>query len=453
MIKIPDKKVTIIGAGMGGSLLAIYLARRNFEVEVYESRDCLENLPVVSHKSINQSLCVRGIRALQEVRMWDEVKRYASRETGRVIHQKDSLLYQAYGERQGYSEWSINRNDLNRTLIAEMKKYPSIRVHYNERCVEIDFENRTLLLEHQETGVRHLQQVSLLIGADGIHSALRKEMERAGLTDARLDVLDWGYKNIYIPAPKDGPLPFRGDAFHLWSKKSAAVFGIPNRAGFFTATITLPLTGPGSFESLSTPESLIAFFKDLCPDLAPYIAEYAKDFLEQSATPFTSLYTSKWYHRDFSLLIGDSAHAVTIFYGQGINAAFEDCRIFAECLDRYYPDVETMFQMFQERRRPNTDILAEACLKRFVELRDKYESSFFVARSTIEIALEKYFPNNFHSLYTLIVHTTMSYGSAYKRYKKERRFARLLGMDVLVFFDAIKEAARTMWYAARSHKA
>ncbi|OGG59811.1 hypothetical protein A2765_04460 [Candidatus Kaiserbacteria bacterium RIFCSPHIGHO2_01_FULL_56_24] len=453
MIKIPDKKVTIIGAGMGGSLLAIYLARRNFEVDIYESRDCLENLPVVSHKSINQSLCVRGIRALQEVHLWDEVKRYASRETGRVIHQKDNLLYQAYGERQGFSEWSINRNDLNRTLIAEMKKYPSIRVQYDERCVEVDFENRTIFLEHRETGERRQHAVCLLIGADGIHSTLRKEMERAGLTDARLDVLDWGYKNIYIPAPKDGPLPFRGDAFHLWSKKSAAVFGIPNRAGFFTATITLPLTGPGSFESLTTRESLVAFFRDLCPDLAPYIAAYAGDFLEQPTTPFTSLYTSKWYYRDFCLLIGDSAHAMTIFYGQGINAAFEDCRIFAECLDCYYPDMETVFQMFQERRRPHTDVLAGACLRRFVELRDKYESSFFVARSSVEIALEKHFPNSFHSLYTLVVHTTMSYGSAYQRYTKERRLARLLGMDVLVFFGMIREAVRTMWHALRSQNA
>jgi len=453
MIKIPDKKVTIIGAGMGGSLLAIYLARRNFEVDIYESRDCLENLPVVSHKSINQSLCVRGIRALQDVRMWDEVKKLATRETGRVIHQKNNLLYQAYGERQGFSEWSINRNDLNRALIAEMKKYPSIAVHYGEQCAEIDFEKRTILLENQQTKERRIIHVSLLIGADGRHSAVRQEMERQKLTEVQFDMLDWGYKNIYIPAPAEGSLPFRTDAFHLWSKKRAAIFGIPNRSGFFTATITLPVTGPKSFETLTTHESLTAFFEELCPDLAPYVAHYGNDFLNQPVTPFSTLFTSQWYYRDFCLLLGDAAHAMTIFYGQGINAAFEDCRAFAECLDRYYPDVETVFKMVQARRKPHTDVAARACLKRFVELRDKYESPFFVARSSVEIALEKYFPDSFHSLYTLIVHTTMSYGNAYKRYKKERRFARLLGMDVLVILMTIREVVRTMWHAMRSQNA
>ncbi|MEK7098677.1 MAG: NAD(P)/FAD-dependent oxidoreductase [Patescibacteria group bacterium] len=429
---MPDKKVTIIGAGMGGSLLAIYLARRNFDVEIYESRESVENLPVVSYKSINQSLCVRGIRALQEVHLWDEVKKLCTREAGRIIHQKDGLLYQAYGERQGFAEWSINRNDLNKCLAEEMKKYPHITVTYNTRCVGIDFERRTLVLENQNTKSREAKKVDILIGADGIHSAVRTAMEEQGLVEVTLDVMDWGYKNINIPAPHEGALPFRKDAFHLWSKKSAAVFGIPNWRGFFTSTITLPLAGSDSFESIRTKEACAEFFKQHVPDLYPYLESYVEDFMRQPATPFTSLYTSKWHCRDFCLLMGDAAHAMTIFYGQGINAAFEDCRIFAECLDLYYPDLETVFQIFEARRKPDTDCLAEVCKARFIDLKDRYEAPWFVSRSNVEMLLENHFPTKFHSLYTLIVHTTMSYAGAYKRYRKERHFARSLGMDALV---------------------
>ncbi len=434
MIKTPDKKVTIIGAGMGGSLLAIYLARRNFIVEIYESRESIENLPVVSYKSINQSLCVRGIRALQEVQMWDEVKKLCTREAGRIIHQKNGLLYQAYGEKQGLAEWSINRNDLNCALVREMKKYSSIHTHYNERCVHIDFETREIEFENQLTKAHTTKKVELLLGADGIHSVVRKEMEQAGHLRAKLDVMDWGYKNMYVPAPTDGSIPFQKNAFHLWSKKKAAIFGIPNRGNFFTCTITLPLTGPDSFESIQSTESFERFCTEHFPDLYPHLAPHVNDFLTQPSTPFTSLYTSKWYYRDFCILLGDAAHAVTIFYGQGINAAFEDCRIFAECLDTYYPDIETVFQIFEARRKPDTDVLADVCKARFIDLKDRYEMPLFVSRSNVEMILEKYFPENFHSLYTLVVHTTMSYAVAYKRYRKERHVARLFGMDALVIW-------------------
>lgn len=434
---------------MGGSLLAIYLARRNFEVDIFESRDSIENLPRISHKSINQSLCVRGIRALQEVHLWDDVKKLCTREAGRIIHQKNGLLYQPYGERQGLAEWSINRNDLNRALITELKKYPGIHTHYNERCVGIDFEKREIELEHTVSKERRTRAVEFLVGADGIHSAVRKAMEQAELVTSTLDVMDWGYKNMYISGPASGELPFQRNAFHLWSKKRAAVFGIPNRGNFFTCTITLPLSGPDSFESIQDTASFDRFFKEQFPDLYPHLLPYVDDFLSQPATPFTSLYTSKWYTQDFCLLLGDAAHAVTIFYGQGINAAFEDCRIFAECLDLYYPDLETVFQMFQARRQPDTDCLAAVCKARFIDLKDRYESPWFVSRSNVEMLLEDHFPTKFHSLYTLIVHTTAPYVGAYKRYRKERHVARLFGMDMLIAWYTCSYAIKNLFRKAR----
>ena len=239
-------------------------------------------------------------------------------------------------------------------------------------------------------------------------------------------------------------LPFQLNAFHLWSKKRAAIFGIPNGKGFFTCTLTLPLTGPESFETITTRKRLCTFFKEHFPDLRPFVPALANDFLKQPATPFTSLYTSKWHYKDFALLMGDAAHAVTIFYGQGINAAFEDCRILSSCIDEFFPDFEKVFSAFQARRKPDTDVLADLCKKRFIDLKDRYESPYFVAKSTVEALLEKRYPSTFHSLYSLIVHTTLSYSAALQRYTKEKRAARLLGMDFLVLWYSLMFVFRSV---------
>lgn len=427
------KHVTIIGAGMGGCLLAIYLARRNFAVDIYESRDNIANLPIVSNRSINQSLTIRGITALQEVGLWETVKKLTLEEKGRVIHQKDgTLLYQPYGEKQGFAEWSINRNDLNKVLLSELRKYPHVKVTFTTKCTAIDFRNKTIQLENLKTGKSITKKVALVVGADGIHSTVRKMLEEKKYMQPKVEYLDWGYKNMYIPAPVHGTLPFKPHAFHCWPTKKAGIVGFPNSKGFFTCTLTLPLEGKNSFTAINTRGSFLDYFKKNFPDLYPFIPSLAEEFLKHKPTRLSSVYTSQWYYKDFVVLLGDACHAVTIFYGQGINSAFEDCRVLTQCIDQSYPDYEKAFATYQSLRKPHTDVLAALCKKRFVELKDKYASPFFIARSTLEMHLERLFPIRFQSLYTLIVFTTLPYSIALQRYTMKMTVARFLGIDIIV---------------------
>lgn len=431
---------------MGGSLLAIYLARRNFEIEIYELRDNISSLPCLSAKSINQSLSARGIAALEEVQLWDVIKEVASPEHGRVIHEPSGeLLYQPYGDTQGYIEWSINRNELNRTLQEQFRHYP-ITIINEEKCISVDFDTRTIELEHEYTKKKTLKKVELLVGADGIHSIVRKSLEKKQLSNTRLEYLDWGYKNIFVPiSHSDAPL-FRKDAFHLWSKKKAAIFGLSNNGGNFTCTITLPLTGPDSFASLDSEESLLNFFERHFPDLSEFVPAIADEFVSKPAIPFASVYTDTWYFKDFCVLLGDACHAVTVFYGQGINAAFDDCKVLSSCIDQHFPDFEKAFSAYQQLRKADTDVLADICKERFIELKDKYESPTFLARSYIFMWLERLFPSTFSSLYTLIVHSTLPYSVAVRRNQFGKTLARLCGVDVLVIVGALWISMRKAAY-------
>ena len=431
---------------MGGSLLAIYLARRNFDVEIYELRNNIASLPCLSAKSINQSLSARGIAALKEVQLWDVIKNIASPEHGRVIHEPSGeLLYQPYGDTQGYTEWSINRNELNRALQEQFHRYP-ITIINEEKCVSVDFDTRVIELENQYTKKRTTKKVELVVGADGIHSVVRKSLEKKQVCNTRFEYLDWGYKNIFVPVPHNDTILFRTDAFHLWSKKKAAIFGMSNSGGNFTCTITLPLVGPDSFASIDSTESLLSFFERHFPDLSASVPAIAEDFLSQPATPFASVYADTWYYKDFCVLLGDACHAVTIFYGQGINAAFEDCAVLAQCIDNAYPNMEQAFSSFQTLRKTDTDVLADVCKDRFIELKDKYESPLFLARSYVFMWLERLFPGTFHSLYTLIVHSTLSYSVAVQRNNTGKRIARLCGVDILILVCVLWIMARKTAY-------
>ncbi len=429
------KHITIIGAGMGGCLMAIYLAQKKFIVEIYESRSKdFINQSIISNRSINQSLSVKGIKALKEVKLWNKIQKLTLQEKGRIIHQIDNeLLYQPYGDKQKFTEWSINRNDLNKALLTELQKYPNVSVNFDSKCLHIDFDNKKIHIKNTKLNKITIKKIHVLIGADGIHSVVRNALQKKKYTEAKLEYLDWGYKNIYIPAPKKGTLPFKQNAFHLWSRNKCAIFGIPNKKGFFTCTLTLPLRGKNSFNTIKSKISLLRFFRKYFPDIYPFIHPEAEEFIKSIPTPFTTLYTSKWHFKDFVVLLGDACHAVTIFYGQGINAAFEDCLVLSKSLEKYYPDYEKAFSAYEALRKPNLYVLADLCKKRFIELKDKYECPTFIARSTIEMKLESLLPNKFHSLYTLIVHTTLSYSAALRRYHFEKKIQRLLGIEVIIF--------------------
>jgi kynurenine 3-monooxygenase len=421
------KDVTIIGAGMAGCLMAIYLAKEGYNVTLYESRS--DQTAALSNRSINQSLSAKGIRALQKIGLWEEVKKLTVPQRGRLIHQiSGELLYQSYGHNQDLIEWTINRNQLNNFLLTELKKYKNVHVFFNEKLTYFNLKQKELHFENIVTGEKTVKNAAMIIGADGIHSVVRKTMEKEKITKTEIDKRTWGYKNIYIPEDQGKGLAFDKHAFHLWSRKNTAIFGMVNK-GFFTCTLVLPLSGENSFESLSCKESVLLYFKKNFPDLSPYMEEHADEFVANQPTTFTTLYTSQWSYKDSVVLIGDAAHAMTIFLGQGINSAFDDCLHLAECLKQFPP--QKAFVQFQNLRKANTDTIAEICILRFTELKDKFEDQHFLAKKMVEERLEALFPKRWWSLYNLLVHTDLPYAKALQKYNRQLLIARLLGYDVV----------------------
>jgi len=439
---IAKRDVTIIGAGMAGCLMAILLAKDNFAVEVYESGSDVTKQPIISGRSINQSLGAKGVSALKEAGLWEAVRKIALPQTGRIIHLKNGEeLYEPYGQKHKFIEWTVNRNELNKTLLDEIKKYPSIRVTFDCEAADVDLEKCELTLNYKKTGQQVHKKTATIIGADGINSRVRQALEEAGQTVAKIDELKWGYKNILIKKNGEQALPFRNDAFHCWPCKKSSMVGMANRE-FFTCTLILPLSGEGGFEGLRTKNALLQYLRTNCPELCPYIDSFADDFIARQPTIFRTLHTSRWHYRDRVALIGDAAHAMTIFYGQGVNAAFDDCVLLARLIKAHSPDIEKAFAQFQSIRQEDTEAIANLCLQRLVALKDKYSSPFFLAKTNIEMALEKLLPDIWLSEYTLIVHTQLPYADGLKRYNLQRNIAHLFGMDIAVFIYGSSLLAR-----------
>lgn len=427
------RDVTIIGAGMAGCLMALLLAKDGYKVEIFESQDNILKQPKISKRSINQSLGSKGVGALKAAGLWDIVKEIALPQTGRIIHQKDgSELYETYGQDHELIEWTVNRNELNQLLLRETQKHPAIATTFNYELLDVDLEHHSLKFTDTKTGEIIRKKASMLVGADGINSKVRQAMVDASVTNAHIDALPWGYKNILIKASDDAPVPFRNDAFHCWPCKQSSMVGMTNR-GFFTCTLILPLYGPNSFETLNNVAALKRYFTDNYPDLLPYLDSFASTFMHSQPTTFRTLHTSKWFYQDYSVLIGDAAHAMTIFYGQGVNAAFDDCVTLARCIANHPTDMEAAFSKFQTLRKRNTEVIANLCLDRLAALKDRYSSPFFLARTHLEMKLEKLFPNRWMSEYTLMVHTDLPYADGLKRYEHQQQIARLLGLDLAVF--------------------
>jgi kynurenine 3-monooxygenase len=304
-----------------------------------------------------------------------------------------------------------------------------VTVTYDTTLLNYDTKTQRLALQHTKTGRRSTVIAELVIGADGINSQVRQALDRADGISSVIEELSWGYKNIFIRARGGQPLPLRDDAFHCWPRKLTGMVGMANR-GFFTCTLILPLHGENSFDSLHTKPALKTYFAGYYPELSPYIESFAAGFVEQRPTVFRTLRCPRWYYQGQCVLIGDAAHAMTIFMGQGINAAFDDCATLAQLLKDNPADYEAAFRRFQQIRKVNTDTMSDISLQRLVELKDKYGSQLFLAKTQLEMLLERRLPKLWLSQYTLIVHTLLPYAQGLKRYNRQRFIARLLGLDV-----------------------
>jgi len=414
-------KFVLIGSGLAGGLLAAYLGRRGYDVDLYERRADPREGNIVGGRSINLAISTRGIHALEQIGIADETLRYAIPMRGRMIHDKSGALHFApYDVDPKNCINSIGRASLNTTVIEAAQRYPSVRVHFNRKCTDVDLTEAICRLE-TETGKLAVGG-DAVIGVDGAFSAVRASMQRnIDSFQYNESYLAHGYKELTIPPAPDGSWLIEKNALHIWPRKSFMMIALPNPDGSFTCTLFWAFEGPRSFTTPRTDDDVRHFFDEEFPDAVPLMPTLLDDFKNNPTGSLVTIRCAPWYYRDRVCLLGDAAHAVVPFYGQGMNAAFEDCIVLDECLDKFADNRERAFAQYFERRKENADALADLAIGNFIEMRDKTASRAFRAKKKLDHLLEAALPGVYLPLYTMVTFTRIPYAQAARRARLQDR--------------------------------
>src|SRR3989440_2923485 len=420
-------KFVLIGSGLAGGLLAAYLGRRGYDVDLYERRADPREGNIVGGRSINLALSTRGIYALEQVGIADEVLRHAIPMRGRMIHDKSGALhFSPYDRDPNKFINSIGRAALNTTVIETAQRYQNVRVHFNHRCIDVDFDSATanLVPSGVEAAVSAANsdhqiiraQGDAVIGVDGAFSTVRQSMQmQINRFEYDESYLAHGYKELTIPPAPDGSWRMEKNALHIWPRKSFMMIALPNPDGSFTCTLFWEFEGQRSFATTKTDDDVRRFFDEEFPDAVSLMPGLLGDFRNNPTGSLVTIRCAPWFYRGNICLVGDAAHAVVPFYGQGMNAAFEDCVVLDECLEEFRENRERAFAEYFRRRKENADALAGLAVGNFIEMRDKTASKVFRAKKKMDHALEAALPGIYLPLYTMVTFTRMPYAKAAKR--------------------------------------
>src|SRR3954469_19303711 len=408
-------KFVLIGSGLAGGVLAAYLGRRGYEVELYERRADPREGNIVGGRSINLALSTRGIQALEQLGIAGEVLGHAIPMRGRMIQERSGELHFSPYDRDPRKHInSIGRAALNTTVIEAALRYPNVRVAFNHRCTGVDLAEA---MAHLETGNGVVTaRGDAVIGVDGAFSAIRQSMQRQ-LPNFQYDesYLAHGYKELTIPPAADGSWRMEKNALHIWPRKSFMMIALPNPDGSFTCTLFWEFKGPRSFETTTSDEDVRRFFDEEFPDAVPLMPTLLEDFRENPTGSLVTIRCAPWFYKEKVALVGDAAHAVVPFYGQGMNAAFEDCVVLDECLARFPESRENAFADYFERRKENADALADLAVQNFIEMRDKTASKTFRAKKKPAPFLEAFPPGISLPLYPMVTFPRLPYAAAARR--------------------------------------
>lgn len=416
------KEITIIGAGLVGSLLSILLAKEGFQVKVYEKRPNPLTTEAESGRSINLALSYRGIKTLEMAGVAEKVMKLTIPMEGRMLHEPNGqTILQPYGE-AGQQINSVSRSGLTALLIEEAIEKYGVSFFFNMSCEGIDPENKFVRFTNSESGDRIKESFDLIIGADGAFSAVRSSMQKFIDMDFSLETLEHSYKELHIhPGPNFSHQLYK-NALHIWPRKQFMLIALPNLDGSFTVTLFLATEGDISFQFLKDKDTVEAFFSDYFPDALPLIPDLAEQFSKNPTSFLGTIRCSPWIYQDKVMLIGDAAHAIVPFYGQGMNAGFEDCRILIELIrENQNLDWKIILNKFQEERKENADAIAELALRNFHEMRDDVADEKFLLRKKIEAEIHKRFPH-YLPLYTMVTFSDLSYKEALEKGNKQKAF-------------------------------
>ncbi len=431
------EKITLVGGGLSGSLLAVYLAKKGFEVNVFERRPDMRKNRISAGRSINLALSARGIRALQKVGLDGEVLKQAIPMYGRVMHPvQGDLTFQPYGK-EGQAIYSVSRGLLNIRLLELADEYPNIHLHFNHRCVEVDMD-QGLTTFVNEQGQEVQVKGDRIIGTDGAFAATRGRLQITDRFNYQQSYLDHGYKELLIPPGEGGKFLMQKEALHIWPRGHFMMIALPNPPGDFTCTLFFPFEGEQSFSSLKTEEQVTQFFNQYFPDAVPLMPTLVEDFFNNPVSSLVTVKCYPWVKDDKLALLGDAAHAIVPFFGQGMNCAFEDCVVMDECLDQYPNDWGKAFATYQQRRKPNADAIADLAVQNFIEMRDRVGDPDFLRRKKIEHDLCERYPDRFKSQYEMVTFSHIPYATALASGKVNDRILDTILMEGISLDDTAR---------------
>ncbi|MEO6798773.1 MAG: NAD(P)/FAD-dependent oxidoreductase [Rhodanobacter sp.] len=435
-----QQSITLIGGGLVGSLLALQLARRGLAVEVYEKRPDPRQAGFLGGRSINLALAERGLQALRMAGLADGVIHSAVMMRGRMVHDRDGNSgLQRYGIDDSEVIWSVSRGALNILLLNAAEK-AGVRLHFGQSLAGADFDRQRIRLADTRGTEREIP-VGLLIGADGAGSALRALMNRHAPLGERVEALGHGYKELEIPPAHELPAALQQlaggrdqyalepHALHIWPRGGYMCIALPNTEGSFTVTLFLPAQGAApSFATLPDSSAAAAFFSEQFPGLLSLLPRFAEDFEHNPVGPLSTLYLDRWHLDGRALLVGDAAHAIVPFHGQGMNCGFEDTVVLADLLSATPDDSAAVFAEFQRVRQPDADAIAQMALENYIEMRDSVADPHYLAKRELGALLAARIPGHYMARYRLVTFTHLPYAYALARGRaQDALLERLLG--------------------------
>tara|TARA_R100000935_G_scaffold37740_1_gene58866 strand:- start:2151 stop:3518 length:1368 start_codon:yes stop_codon:yes gene_type:complete len=405
-----SKNIAIIGSGLVGSLLAIYLRKRGHRVTVFDRRQDVRKIEF-SGRSINLAMSNRGWSALRKVEIEEEIRKIALPLDKRALHVNDKPLYfQKYGK-EGEAIYSISRGVLNRKMIDLAEEAGAV-FKFEEKVWDVELDEAKIYSGETEKGEWQEYQYDIVFGADGAFSRVRHKMQRQSRFNYSQSFIDVGYKELTIPANEDGSHKLDNASFHIWPRGEFMLIAMPNLNGSFTCTLFLPFEGETSFEKIKTEEDAEKFFSIHFPDITGDISNLTKDFFKNPTSAMVTMKCYPWTYSDKVALVGDSAHAVVPFYGQGMNAGFEDISVLDDLIETYGDDWELIFKTYQISRKPNADAIAELSYRNFIEMSSKTANPNFILRKKIEKHFAEKYPEKWIPLYSRVTFSDKPYSEA-----------------------------------------
>ncbi len=414
------KEITIVGAGLVGSLLSIYLAKRGHKVKVYERRSDIRKEKIAAGRSINLALSDRGLLALEKVGLAEEIKKISIPMHGRFIHNLDgTTAFQPYGK-EGQFINSVSRGELNKRLM-DIAEENGVEIYFNEKCTNLDWEKDVMEFESTSGKQVPSSKADIVFAADGAFSAARMQHQlRHDKFDYQQYYIDCGYKELTIPPTAEGEFAMEVNALHIWPRKDYMLIALPNLDKSFTCTLFFPFEGEASFSKLDTEEKVRTFFEKTFPDAVKLMPDYVKEFFSNPTSSLVTVKCFPWIREDKFALIGDAAHAIVPFFGQGMNCGFEDCRILDELIEKNGDDWKTILQQYQTLRKPDADAIADLAVNNFTEMRDRTADPKFLLQKKIEAKLHDKYPDQWIPAYSQVTFSPhIRYSEALQRGQKQ----------------------------------